>query len=142
MGAGKLPNRWPAGSFVELINTISSETEATPAIISGPMDDGPVQEVVSRLDCEYYLIEKQSIRSVASCLAAVDLLVSNDTGIMHVGAAVGTPVLSLFGPTDPAQWAPCGIQNRYIVSRSGDMNDIHVSEVLAQVRDMLRKAGA
>ncbi|MCC6395683.1 MAG: hypothetical protein IT282_01605, partial [Bacteroidetes bacterium] len=54
VGAGKLPNRWPAGRFVELINTISRETGVPPTIISGPMDDGPVQEVVSRLDCEYY----------------------------------------------------------------------------------------
>lgn len=142
VGAGKKPNRWPAGKFVELIGTLSLETGAPSAIISGPMDDGPVHEVVSRLDTEYYLIEKQSIRAVASSLAAVDLLVSNDTGIMHVGAAVGIPVLSLFGPTDPTQWAPCGARNRYIASRSGDMNDITVAEVLQQARDMLRSTGA
>jgi ADP-heptose:LPS heptosyltransferase len=142
VGAGKRPNRWPAGKFVSLIDAISRETGTSSAIISGPMDDGPVQEVVSRLSYGHYLIEKQSIRAVASCLAAVDLLVSNDTGIMHVGAAVGTPVLSLFGPTDPTQWAPCGVRNRYIVSRSGDMNDITVDEVLQQVRDMLRSTGA
>ncbi|HSQ75748.1 MAG TPA: glycosyltransferase family 9 protein, partial [Bacteroidota bacterium] len=86
VGAGKPPNRWPADKFAALINLLGTEFRAAALLISGPMDEESVSDVAARLGVPYYLIEKQSIRTVASCLASVDLLVSNDTGIMHVGA--------------------------------------------------------
>jgi len=142
VGAGKPPNRWPADKFAMLINLLGKEFEAAALLISGPMDEGPVSDVMGRLSVRHYLLEKQEIRIVASCLASADLLVSNDTGIMHVGAASGVPVLSLFGPTDPRQWAPCGTCHRYIQSRSGDISSIAVEEVAEKARGMLRSAGA
>jgi ADP-heptose:LPS heptosyltransferase len=45
---------------------------------------------------------------LARWLAQARLFVGNDSGITHLAAAVGTPVLALFGPTDPAVWAPRG----------------------------------
>ena len=58
---------------------------------------------------------------------------------MHVAAAVGVPVLSLFGPTSPEQWAPQGEQHRYIAGENGDINTIALEEVVenCQVNDML-----
>jgi len=125
-----------------LVNLLGREFEAATLLISGPMDEGPVSDVVERLSVRYYLLERQKIRIIASCLASADLLVSNDTGIMHVGAASGVPVLSLFGPTDPRQWAPCGTRHRYIQSRSGDIGSIAVEEVAETARRMLRNTGA
>jgi heptosyltransferase-2 len=87
---------------------------------------------------DYELIENQSIRVVASYLSKMALVISNDTGIMHVSAAVGVPVLSLFGPTDPEQWAPMGGENRYIAGRGGRMESITVEEVLTVARTMLK----
>ncbi len=142
VGAGKKANRWPAERFAHIINTLGHELGVPSLLISGPMDETPVQDVVSRLTVKHYIITKQSIRAVASCLSAVDLLVSNDTGIMHVGAATGTTVLSIFGPTDPHQWAPCGPKHRYINSSSGDIEDIPTGVVLESIRRMLRSTGA
>ncbi len=142
VGAGKPPNRWPADKFAALINLLGRELRAAALLISGPMDEESVSDVAARLGVPYYLIERQSIRTVASYLASVDLLVSNDTGIMHVGAASGAPVLSLFGPTDPRQWAPCGARHRYIQSSSGDIGNITVDEVAETARRMLRSTGA
>jgi heptosyltransferase-2 len=39
-------------------------------------------------------------------LAAADVAITNDSGLMHVAAALGTPTVALFGPTDPKLWAP------------------------------------
>jgi len=75
---------------------------------------------------------------VASILSAADLLVTNDTGIMHVGGAVGAPVLSLFGPTDPYQWAPIGPVHRFIRAEDGNIDTIPIDEVLKHAREMLR----
>ena len=64
---------------------------------SGP-EDPPLPEAV-RFDNLYDL---------ACWLARARLYVGNDSGITHLAAAVGTPVLALFGPSDPAVWAPRG----------------------------------
>ena len=136
-GAGKIPNRWPAERFARLADALS--VSAFTVITSGPMDEGPVGAMVKALHTPYELIANQPIRAVASAIHYADLLVSNDTGIMHVGAAVGTPVLSLFGPTEPGEWAPTGDRHRYIRGRGNDIANIPFEEVLETARTMLRR---
>jgi ADP-heptose:LPS heptosyltransferase len=137
-GAGKPPNRWPAERFAEAASTLASEFQMGLAITHGPMDDEPVGAMKSKLTVPYHVIEKKKIREVAAILSLARLVISNDTGIMHVAAAVGTPVLSLFGPTDPEQWAPIGTKHRYIIGEGGDIGSISVGEVLTVAREMLR----
>ena len=137
-GAGKVPNRWPAGLFARLADELHGTVQASTVITAGPMDDGPVGAMVSALHTPYQLIKNQPIRQVASAIRYADLVVSNDTGIMHVAAAVGTPVLSLFGPTDPGEWAPTGKRHRYIRGEGGDTGKIRYDDVLRNALEMLR----
>jgi len=58
---------------------------------------------VTRIDDLYEL---------AQWLAGARLYIGNDSGVTHLAAAVGIPVLALFGPTDPAVWAPRGANVR------------------------------
>ena len=67
-------------------------------------DDPPLCDAV-RFDDLYDL---------ACWLATARLFVGNDSGITHLAAAVGTPVLAIFGPTDPAIWAPRGNHVRVV----------------------------
>jgi ADP-heptose:LPS heptosyltransferase len=103
------------------------------------MDEGPVNAMRGALKSHCEVIENQPIRRVAALLQHVDLVVSNDTGIMHVAAAVGTPVLSLFGPTDPAQWAPVGPPHRYIRGVNNDIETISCEQVVTAAQDILRR---
>ena len=64
---------------------------------AGP-EDQPLQDAVQMDD----------LYDLACWLARARLSVGNDSGITHLAAAVGTPVLALFGPTDPEIWAPRG----------------------------------
>lgn len=137
-GAGKPPNCWPVERFAYLVNTLWRDLGAFPFITSGPMDRATVRALVEGLREPFYLLERMPVRQVASVLADLNLVISNDTGIMHVAAAVGVPVLSLFGPTDPLQWAPIGENHRYIVSKDGRMESISVDEVLTTAREMLQ----
>jgi heptosyltransferase-2 len=136
-GAGKIANRWPAIRFASLANYLAVRWDAGILITAGPMDVDPVQSMVKGLDKPYKLIENQELRLVASILAEVDLLVSNDTGIMHVGAAVGSPVLSFFGPTDPLQWAPVGEQHRALAGPGGNVEEISLQEAVQNADAML-----
>lgn len=136
-GAGKPPNRWPADRFAYVAVALANEFRMGTVITHGPMDDEPVRVMKSRLVSPFLVVEKKTIREVAAVLSLVRLVISNDTGIMHVAAAVGTPVLSLFGPTDPHQWAPIGAKNRFIEGKGEDIRSISVEEVLALAREML-----
>ncbi len=136
-GAGKVPNRWPAERFADVMDALGQAGGTEFLITSGPMDDTPVSTLCSLLRVPYVLIKNQPIRKVAAILSGVDLLLSNDTGIMHVGAAAGARVLSLFGPTDPCQWAPMGSCHRWLRGEGGNIEEIRVDEVLSVVRAMM-----
>jgi ADP-heptose:LPS heptosyltransferase len=102
------------------------------------MDEQPIRMMIDKLNVSYELIENKSIRQVASILSHLNLVIANDTGIMHVAGAVGVPVLSLFGPTDPEQWTPKGKLNRYILGSDKSIASITVEQVVATAREMLR----
>ncbi len=73
----------------------------------------------------------ESLWDLACWVAAAGLYIGNDSGITHVAAAVGTPVVALFGPTDPCVWAPRGPCVRVIraVEPGGVMDSIAVEPV-------------
>jgi heptosyltransferase-2 len=137
-GAGKIPNRWPADLFARLADDLALSVPAATVITSGPMDEEPVRGMVGALHTPFEVIKNQPIREVASAIRFADLVVSNDTGIMHIAAAVGTPVLSLFGPTDPGEWAPTGERHRYIRGEDQGIGKIPYEAVLRTANEMLR----
>ena len=65
---------------------------------------------------------------LACWLAAARVYIGNDAGITHLAAAVGTPVVALFGPTDPRIWAPRG-PHVHVIAKPA-LEDITVEEVL------------
>jgi heptosyltransferase-3 len=67
---------------------------------------------------------------LACWLATARVYIGNDSGITHLAAAVGIPVVAIFGPTDPAVWAPRGDRVRVV---GGNLDDISVEQVLNAV---------
>lgn len=138
-GAGKVPNRWAAERFAHVANVLAQTFAVSTQIIEGPMDAVPVSEMLRHLAAPFELITGKKIREVAAILSAADLVITNDTGIMHVAAGVGVPVLSLFGPTDPAQWAPIGRHHCFLRGKDGDINTVTADEVIRCAAEMLSK---
>ena len=128
-GAGKKENRWSPEKFASLVNRLSHETGAGIVMSIGPMDDDVFNQLSSLIQCEYLLFHNKPIREVAAIIDQLDLFISNDTGIMHVAGATAVPLLSLFGPTDPLQWAPGGTKNHYLNSRDGTLDTLSVEHV-------------
>jgi len=93
--SGSARKNWPLENFRKLARQL--EAGMPVHWCAGP-DDPPLERAV-RIDDLYDL---------ARWLARARLYVGNDSGITHLAAAVGTPVLALFGPTDPAVWGPRG----------------------------------
>ena len=76
----------------------------------------------------------ERLDDLAAWLAGAKLFVGNDSGITHLAAAVGTPVVALFGPTDPAVWAPRGPRVRIL--RHQPIAALRLRDVLEAVEDL------
>ncbi len=137
-GAGKTPNRWNVVNFATLANLLHDQLNVEVFLTEGPMDREVIENLANLIKSPFVRVRNRAIAFVAALLKQMDLVITNDTGIMHLGAAVGTPTLSLFGPTDPLQWAPLGKRNRFIMGKDGDINTIGVDKTFAMARKVLQ----
>jgi heptosyltransferase-2 len=99
--------RWPPAGFATLAARLQSERRAQIAIV-GTAQDGPLAESISKdLDVPpVNLTGRTSLRQLAAVISRADLMVTNDSGPMHLANALQVPVVALFGPTDPRVTAP------------------------------------
>lgn len=143
-GAGKVKNRWSAKNFAELAVKLADQFNTLTLITAGPMDDEPVQEMIDQIKgkLRYIVLKNQKISRVVAVIESIDLFITNDTGTMHIAGATKTPVISLFGPTDPYQWSPINENKFFIRSRTGEINDITIEQVYELAREILLKKKA
>ncbi len=117
-GADAPYKRWPASCFAELADRLLQE-HAVQILITGGADDRPVVErilgAMTRRDGAVDLAGRLTLVELAALLERCDLIVTNDTGPMHLAAAVGTSVVALFGPGKPGRYGPCGPAGRHTV---------------------------
>ncbi len=108
------PKSWPADRFAALAAALTAPDGILPgarvAVFGAAEERAAAQPVIDsipparRLD----LVGRADLATVAACLARLSLYIGNDSGLSHVAAAVGTPTLSLFGPSRPEIYAPWG----------------------------------
>ena len=106
--------RWPAEHFATLIRELEKKFPAARFAILGGKDDQSLGEKIAAAAPEkcLNLCGKTSLPEMIEWVRRCDLLITNDTGPMHVAAALGKPLLALFGPTAPARTGPYGqLQN-------------------------------
>jgi ADP-heptose:LPS heptosyltransferase len=106
-GASWPAKQWPLERFRELGFWLTREG-IRPLYLFGPKEADLVQEFEAHMDKDWLLINQPNIRGLLAFIEAADVLVSNDAGPMHVGPAVGTPTLGIFGPGEPEIWFPYG----------------------------------
>lgn len=99
--------RWPVERFAALADMLAERAGAR-VILVGAGEELDISEEVARLARRrpHVLTGKTNLARTAALLAAADLLVTNDTGPAHVAAAVGCPVVVIFGPTNPETTRP------------------------------------
>jgi ADP-heptose:LPS heptosyltransferase len=83
------------------------------------------------------VVRKRGIGDVAALLLRADLVICNDTGVMHVAAAVGANTLAIFGPTDPDRWAPRSPRLHIVRAADGRMESVTATRVVQQAVDVL-----
>ena len=100
---------WPMEHFIACAQGVRAQVDADVVVLGGP-DDRPAGEslVKGMGGRAWNLCGETPLIQLGSQLRDVDCLLCNDSGPMHFAAAVGTPLVALFGPTDPAQTGPWG----------------------------------
>jgi heptosyltransferase-2 len=113
--AGGPAKRWPVISFARLAGRLV-EDELAVVLLGGPDDEGRAAEVLAAARPRpASLVGRDRPALLPHLLTRLACLVSGDTGVSHLAAALGVPTVSLFGPTDPALTAPRGDGTRSLV---------------------------
>lgn len=102
-GSGGRRKQWPAERFAEVARRLGGPV----AWLLGPAEAEQPELREAGRDVGAVL-EGLSLRGLAGLVAGCRVCVGNDSGVSHLAAAVGAPTVAVFGPTDPAVWAPRG----------------------------------
>jgi heptosyltransferase-2 len=129
-GSGGTAKRWPASRFAALARWLIAEG-ATPVVIAGPADDDVLGTLLGSVGAadRMIVVRGASIGALVEILRTCVLYVGNDSGITHLAALVGIPVVALFGPSDPALWAPPGRRVHIIRATLDDLRNLSVEDV-------------
>jgi heptosyltransferase-2 len=150
-GAVGPSKRWPSASYAELTRRLLAEGFAV-WVLGGPDEKSLAAEIVGATEARD--LTGSDLREAILALASASAAVSNDSGLLHVAAALGTPSIGIFGPTSPWHWAPLNplaatMETKSVldcrpchkpVCRLGHhrcMRDIDADEVLAVTRSAL-----
>jgi len=109
-GARWLNKRWPVEHFSELVRRLAGWRSDLRFAVLGGAEDTLLGRTIARVDAQRCLdlTGRLSLPEMVEWIRAGTLLVTNDTGPMHVAVAVQTPVVALFGPTEPRRTGPYG----------------------------------
>jgi len=108
-----LAKRWAPARFAEVGRALQAEG-ASVALVGGPGDRAAVDAVRGGLPTALDLCARTTVGELAAILEGADLVITNDTGPMHLAAAVGTPTVALFGSTSPEWTGPRGAGHRVL----------------------------
>lgn len=135
--------RWPPERFAALADQLW-DTEDCQIVLTGSREDAETNALVCRA-CRAPVLDltgQTSLGTLAALLERVDLLVTNDSGPSHIAWARHIPSVILFGPTEPARWAPLDkILHQVIVSPERDLSRLslaHVSPTVAAALERIR----
>ena len=153
VGEGKA---WPPGHYAALARALSADG-ATVWVLGGPNETTIARQIVEAGGASVRDLTGNDLRDAILAMAAADVAVTNDSGLMHVSAAIGTPTVAIFGPTSPWHWKPLN-PIAAILEPPGDdaareraraegndavahrrTADVAVETVLAAVREVLQK---
>jgi ADP-heptose:LPS heptosyltransferase len=120
-GAKRPANRWPVERFVALGRRLVEDLDASLYLTGSPSETDLINTLAYAIGDECTSIAGETtVTQLAAVAAELDAFISNDTGTMHVVAAMGTPVVAIFSSRDhPFRWFPYG--DKHLVLRTDDI---------------------
>ena len=108
---------WGAKNYAHVANTLAKKLDAMILLFAGPNELELQAEVAEIMDVPPILVKTGDLRQLTALISACDVYIGNDTGPMHIAAAVDTPVVALFGSTNHHRSGPYG--DKHTVVQSG-----------------------
>jgi heptosyltransferase I len=133
-GAGHPSRRWPLTRFAAVADMLERNDEVRIIVFAGPEEREMVAEVKATFPRSTLVFDRLSIPQLASMLARLSVLISNDTGPMHIAAAVGASVVLLLDRRAPHSYLPVEGHHRVIQC---PINEIATEEVYGVARELL-----
>ncbi len=107
--------RWLPERYAAVGDTLARRTGARVAIVGGALERGLGESIASGMRAPArVLCGETGLSDLAGVLSRLSLLVTNDSGPMHMAAALGVPVVAVFGPTDSRETGPVGDAHRIV----------------------------
>jgi heptosyltransferase II len=102
-GAVGPSKRWPSTYYAEVASRLAADGISV-WVLGGPNERSLAAEIAANGNARD--LTSDNLRNAVLAFAAADVAISNDSGLLHVAAAIGTPSIGVFGPTSPWHWAP------------------------------------
>ncbi|MCL5027717.1 MAG: glycosyltransferase family 9 protein [Bacteroidetes bacterium] len=138
IGAGKIPNRWSLKKYLSLMEKLKENYPVKFYLTGSNSDAEEIDYIKKNAKFETASFLNKKITEVAALISKSDLFISNDTGIMHVAGSTETPQISIFGPTNPFNWAPIGA-NKFFIRKSELIDDVTVEDVYKLCEQILNQ---
>jgi len=106
LGAANLENRWPYQKYAALADWLAAEYGFSIAVFWGAREQELGERFLGVVKSRVEVIQGLSIRELAAAVKPLKLMITNDTGIMHLAAGAGAPTFSIFGRSEPELWRP------------------------------------
>jgi ADP-heptose:LPS heptosyltransferase len=142
-GSGSDKKNWPIQNWIDLGNHLlaSGDFRGSIVIVSGEADEDQIRRLeVTWKNARVAFAKNLPLPHVAAVLEN-SIFVGHDSGISHLAAAAGANCILLFGPTDPAVWAPIGEEVRVLRAPNGDLLRLDIDLVRDALDQELMRIG-
>jgi heptosyltransferase-2 len=140
-GSGSDEKNWPLQNWIELGNHVLGNLAGSLVIVSGEADEDQIRQLESIWQNPRVRFAKHlPLPDLAAALENT-IFVGHDSGIPHLAAAAGARCILLFGPTDPAVWAPLNEKARVIRAPNGNLRRLGVDLIRAALDQELMRIG-
>jgi lipopolysaccharide heptosyltransferase III len=151
---GWYTKRWPETRYAGLADQLVEKLNAKVLILWGPGEMKHAEEIQKLMRTPSILIPSTTLKQLGAIISRCALVVTNDTGPMHIAAALGIPIVAIFGPTNPDFQGPVGTQSVIVQKKDLDclgcnltkcsignpcMEELSIEEVLRGVEVLIKK---
>ena len=121
-GAHYATQRWGIRNYAALVELLMKNTGLKPVVLGGPADIPLVKGILARTNDSVPAVFSSDLRELMALISQIDVLVCNNSGPLHIAAALKVPTVSFMGPTVKSLWTPSGSRHR--VLRAEDLDCI------------------
>ncbi len=134
-GAGNVSRRWSLDNFAELSRSFSQDESVRTIVFLGPEEANLRGEVEEKFPSDAMIVDKLSLLEFVAALSKMSVLISNDTGAIHLGAIAGTAIVLVMDKRAPTTYLPLAEKIRVVNNKT--LDEISVGEVFQAAQSFL-----